>query len=121
MSSDSARDYCHCMQAKLEKKFPDVLDIEKGLDLNSPEMKSNIQDCLKSGSTWTAKDRTDFLNECVGAARASLGEDKAKRYCACSLYKIERKYPDPAQAAEITEEVMASPDFKKMIQACLEF
>lgn len=121
MSSDSARDYCHCMQEKLEKKFPNVLDIDKSLDLESPEMKKNVQSCLGSGSTWTAKDRTDFLKECVDAARASLGEDKAKRYCACSLYKIERKYPDPSQAAEITEEVMASPDFKKMIQECLAF
>jgi hypothetical protein len=123
MSEDSARSYCYCMQEKIEKKYPTVEEAAKmtDADLNSPEWKKEIQNCLKPASTWSTKDRSDFLFECIKSAKEGVGEEKAKTYCECMLFKIEKKYPNPADAGNITDETLASPDWKKMIKDCQEF
>ncbi len=50
-----------------------------------------------------------------------MSEEKAKKYCECMMFKIEKKYPSPNDAAGITEETLKSADWKKMIADCLEF
>ncbi len=39
-----AKDYCNCMQKKLERKYPNANDISTA-DLNSPEIKDMEKDC----------------------------------------------------------------------------
>lgn len=51
------------------------------------------------GSSWTKKDRNRWLDEC----ETQLGE-KGKQICSCVLAKVERKYPDPSDAENATEE-----------------
>jgi len=125
LGEDSARSYCYCMQEKIEKKYPIVADAGKvtAEDMSTPEWKKEIKDCLTMNSTWTAKERSGFISDCIGSAKAGgLEEQKAKGYCECMLYKIEKKYPSSAEAsAAITAEVMQSPEFKKWIQDCLAF
>ncbi|NOT50682.1 MAG: hypothetical protein HOP10_05350 [Chitinophagaceae bacterium] len=123
MSRDSARFYCYCMQEKLEKKFPDIERANKlsADDLETPEWQKEAQDCLKSISSWSSKDRTDFISECINSAKASLGETKSKKYCECMLFKIEQRYPDPEDADELDEETLGTPEWKKIIQSCLDF
>lgn len=123
LGEDSARTYCYCMQEKLEKKYPIAADAAKvtAADMSTPEWKKEIKDCLTITSTWPSQERNNFLTTCINSAQAGLGEQKAKSYCECMLYKIEKKYPSPAEAATITAEVMASPEFKKMVQDCLAF
>jgi hypothetical protein len=123
LSEDSARYYCYCMQEKIEKKYPLIEEAGKitAADMQSPEWKKDIQSCITGASTWSSKDRSGFLEECVGAAKDGMSEQKAKGYCECMLFKIEKKYPNPNDAAGITEETMKSPEWKKMVQDCLDF
>ena len=123
MSDDSARSYCYCMQEKIEKKYPTTEEAEKltSADLQTPEWKKEIQSCLAPESKWSSKDRSDFLSECVKSAKASISEDKAKNYCECMLFKIEKKFHNPRDADTITDELLQSPEWKKMAKDCLNF
>lgn len=70
-------------------------------------------------SNWTSKDRSDFLTECIKAARAGMSTDSARYYCHCMLEKIEVKYPSTEDAAKISEEDLQSPEWQKMVRSCL--
>ncbi len=122
IGKDSARFYCYCMQEKIETKFPDVNDANKlsADDLQKPEWKKAAKDCLTGIGTWTSKDRLDFMTECVDAAQDALGKGKAKNYCECMLFKLEKKYPDPNDA-DLSEATLATPEWKKAIKDCMEF
>lgn len=123
LGEDSARSYCYCMLEKVEIKYPTPEAAAKitAEDMSTAEWKKEIKDCLTINSTWTAKERSGFITDCVNTAKDALGEQKAKAYCECMLYKIEKKYPSSAEAATITKEMMQSPEFKKWIQDCLAF
>jgi hypothetical protein len=123
MSEDSARSYCYCMQEKIEKKYPAIEDVAKlsAADMQSPEWQKEIKNCLTGISAWSATDRSDFLSECIASAKAGMTEEKAKNYCQCMMFKVEKKYPSPADAGNLTKEDLQSPEWKKIIQSCLEF
>ena len=125
MSVDSARSYCYCMQEKVEKKYPTIEEAGKitEADMQSPAWQKDIKDCLAASGNWSGKDRSDFITECVKSAKAGgITEDKAKSYCGCMLFKIEKKFPNAADATNsITEETLQSPEYKKMMKDCLEF
>jgi hypothetical protein len=123
MSEDSARSYCFCMLEKVEKKYPTIEEAAKitAADMQSPEWKKDVKDCLASISKWSATDRSDFLSECIKSAKAGMSEEKAKTYCECMMFKFEKKYSNPNDAAGITEETLKSPEWKKLIQDCLDF
>jgi len=43
-------------------------------------------------------------------------------YCYCMLYTVEVMFPDAsAMAEQITKEKINSPEWKKIIQSCLDF
>jgi hypothetical protein len=123
LNEDSARFYCYCMQEKLENKYPDIADASKltPTDLSSPEWTKEVQACRTGIGQWSPQDRSDFLKDCIDAAKASLGGMKAKSYCECMLFKTEKKYPDPADAGAITEADLQTPEWKKMIKDCADF
>jgi hypothetical protein len=120
MSTDSARRYCICMQENVEAKYPVSADASKltSEDLTSPEWKKLIQGCL-SGH-WSDEDRKAFMTSCVDVAKNTLGEGKAKSYCECMLYKVEKKYPNSADAAKLNEEELAKPAWQKAAKDCME-
>lgn len=68
---------------------------------------------------WPAKDREDFITECVKSA-LPIGEDSAKRYCSCMLSKIENLYPNPEDAGKLTKAEMQKPEMQKMVKDCLQ-
>ncbi len=122
MSEDTARFYCYCMLFKMEEKHPTVEEAATITEdqLQSEEWQKEIKACLTG--YWTGMDRNDFLKECINSAKAGLGEEKAKNYCECMLYKVEVKFPKSSDATEqLTEETLNSPEWKKIIQSCLEF
>lgn len=124
MGEDSARSYCYCMQEKVEKKYPTIEAAGKitSADMQSPGWQKDIKDCIASSGTWPTIERKAFITECVKSATAGgLTEDKAKSYCSCMLFKIEKKFPNAADAGSITEETLQTPEFKKMLKDCLEF
>jgi hypothetical protein len=122
LGEDAARYYCYCMQERLEIKYPAIEDAEKltEADLQSPEFQRNVKECMVAGE-WTAKDRGDFLRECVNSAKIALGEGKANTYCECMLFKVEKAYPRPEDAAQLTEEKLSTPAWKNTIQGCKDF
>lgn len=122
MSVDTARFYCYCMVFRMEEQYPTIEEAAAITEdkLQSPEWQKEIQACLQG--YWSTKDRTDFLTDCINAAKEGLGDEKAKNYCECMLYKVEVKYPDSSTVAEeLTEEKLKSPEWKKIIQSCLDF
>ena len=122
MSEDTARFYCYCMQEKVEKKYPAIEEAAKitEADMLSAEWQKEIKSCL--GGSWGTADREAFLDECIAAAqKTSMSEEKSKSYCACMLFKVEMKYPDPSKAVELTTEKLDSPEWKKIVRGCLDF
>lgn len=122
MSEDSARQYCYCMQEKVEAKYPTVEEAAhlSEDDLQLPEWQTIITNCLMN-SGWGTSDRKEFMRECITSAKKSLEESKAKSYCECMLFKVEQVYPKPADASQLTTEKLNSPEWKKKIQACFDF
>lgn len=121
MSSDSARFYCYCMQEKIEAKFPDTADAGKMTDkeLSSPEWVIEIKSCISG--TWPRIEREEFVTSCVNSAKASSGETKAKNYCECMMFKMEKIYPNANDAARITSEDFKNEYWQKLIKGCLDF
>ena len=122
MSEDSARAYCYCMQFKIEAKFPTIEEAGKitAADMDSPEWKKEIRSCLGT-ATWDSANRADFVSECITEAKKNIGEQKAKTYCECMLFKVEMKYPNAGDAGKLTEATFKSAEWKKLIQDCVDF
>ncbi len=121
-SEDTARFYCYCMQERVETKYPGIEEAAKisEADMQSETWKKDIRSCL--GGFWGTSEREAFLTECMGSAqKAGVSEEKSKTYCECMLYKVEIKFPNPIDAGELTEEKLNSPEWKKIIQGCLDF
>ncbi len=121
LSEDAARYYCYCMQERLEIKYPTIAEAEKitEADMQEAEFQKNIKECQEG--RWATEEREAFLSNCINSAKAGLGEEKAKTYCECMLFKVEKAYPNPEDAVKLTEEKMSTPAWKKTIQACSDF
>lgn len=114
-SNSKAEDYCSCMQEKLERKFPNTRDVAD-LDMNTPEMKRMVKDCLgmgnnnddggndggsynnSGGSGWTRSEENKFVDDCVGTAKQNVGLSRATDYCNCMLDKVKRLYSTYSEA-----------------------
>lgn len=122
MSEDSARSYCYCMQSKIETKYPNAEDAGKltAADMQTPAWKKEIVDCL-GAAKWSASYRASFLSGCVDEAKKSFGEEKAKKYCECMVFKVESRFPNPKDADNITAETIKTPEWQKVIRDCLAF
>lgn len=120
MSTDTARFYCYCMQEKIEMKYPDTADMVKltTAELSSPEWKKEVNACLNG--TWPGPEREAFLKSCIEQAR-SLGETKARNYCECMLFKVEKLYPNATDLTNVTNETLKTEPWQKLIQGCLKF
>jgi len=122
MGIDSARYYCHCMQSRVEAKFPDPVEADKltASDFNTVEWQKEIKACL-SGGTWTKKEKEEFISSCINSARENgLSETKAKNYCECTQFKVEKRYPNTADLDKITEEDLKSDFWTKLMAGCRE-
>jgi hypothetical protein len=122
MSEDSARFYCYCMQEKVEIKYP-TIEIAATItedDMNSPAWQKDIKVCL--AGFWSTEERETFLSNCKSSATAGgISEERSKSYCECMLYKVEVRFPNPLDAEKLTPEVLATPEWKKILKGCLEF
>lgn len=122
LGEDSARFYCYCMQFKVEAKFPTVAAASSitAEDMQTPEWQKEIKNCL--AGFWATNNREAFLSNCIETAqKGGLSKEKSKNYCECMLFKIEIRFPNPADAEKLTPEKLSSPEWKKIIQGCLDF
>jgi|CXWL01.1.fsa_nt_gi hypothetical protein len=122
LSEDSARFYCYCMQERVEKKYPTIEEAAKitEADMQSEAWQKDIKSCL--GGFWGTAEREEFLSNCISSAqKGEISGEKAKTYCECMLYKIEIEFPNPVDAGNLTPEKLSSPEWKKIIQGCLDF
>ena len=120
MSTDSARYYCYCMQSRVEAKFADPLEAGKLTkdDFNTVEWQKEIKACL-GGGIWTKKEREEFISNCVSSAKKNgLSETKAKNYCECTQFKVEKRYPNTADLDKITEDDLKSDLCTKLMANC---
>ncbi len=83
-------------------------------------VQSTIAQTAGTNNNWTTTDRTDFIRECIKTANENMSLDSATSYCNCMLPKIEAKYPKIEDAGKITSEVLASPEWQKMINDCMQ-
>ena len=122
MSQDSARFYCYCMLEKVEAKYPTV-ELASQIteaDMQSEEWMKDIKSCL--GGYWKSEEREAFLTNCTSSAeKGGISKEKAQTYCECMLYKVEVRYPNPVDAAELTPEILATPAWQKILKGCLDF
>jgi hypothetical protein len=122
LSEDSARFYCYCMQEKVETNYPTIEQAAKitEADMQSETWQKDIKSCL--GGFWGTAEREAFLTECMESAKKDNSNfEKSKSYCECMLYKVEIKYPNPIDAGVLTPEKLNTPEWKKIIQGCLDF
>lgn len=120
MSADTAKFYCYCMQEKVEQMYPDTTDANRltTQELSKPEWKKNINACLSG--TWPSTERDAFLKSCIEQAH-NLGEQKARNYCECMLYKMEKLYPNVEDASKVKPEDLKSEAWQKILKWCLNF
>ena len=57
-------------------------------------------------SSWTKEMRKAYMNSCVDSASKDMSKKLAKKYCLCTLKKIESLYPDPTTLSNIPEDVI---------------
>jgi hypothetical protein len=62
-------------------------------------------------STWTMEDRQAFVVSCL--SEPGLRQDSAQNYCSCMQEKIEKSYPNVAEAYKLTQE-----EAVEMAKAC---
>ena len=55
-----------------------------------------------TGQTWDEQTRASFVNNCTSESKTRMSEAAAKEYCDCMLQKIVAKYPNPADANNMT-------------------
>ncbi|OSZ81054.1 hypothetical protein CAP36_07405 [Chitinophagaceae bacterium IBVUCB2] len=83
-------------------------------------LQSAISQTAGSNNNWTVTDRSDFIRECITSAGQNMNVDSATSYCNCMLPKVEAKYPKIEDAGNLTAEVLATPEWKKMIADCMQ-
>lgn len=71
----------------------------------------NDDNGFKTASNWTSKQRSTFLSQCVESAG---GNPQAKSICSCVLEKMEKRFPDPNDAENASEELGA-----KLARECM--
>jgi hypothetical protein len=121
LPAHSARFYCYCMQERIEKKYPNVADIEGKVEtiMEEPGVKTDAEQCVDG--KWSEGDREEFLSSCISSATPNVGEKQAKVYCECMLFKVEKAFPNAGDAGALTPEKLSTPAWKKKVQECNEF
>jgi intracellular sulfur oxidation DsrE/DsrF family protein len=71
-------------------------------------------------AVWGKADRTEFVSSCVNEAKKGITEERARAYCECMLIKMEKKYPNAADAAKLTDADIQTSEFQALIKDCLK-
>lgn len=66
-------------------------------------------------AVWSEGERKIYLESCEKSAANSLGAEKAKEYCNCTLEKMEAKYPDSKDVSKVTAE-----EINQMAEECMQ-
>jgi hypothetical protein len=69
---------------------------------------------------WTSADREKVVADCIKEAKGTFLEAKAKSYCQCMQPILEARYPTVAEANNIKEADMQTPEMQKEVQKCLQ-
>lgn len=112
---------CPCLLEKFQKRYSDYSEMDakstaaegekaakdcaSDLGLNPNNAGNDDGNNRTAGGGWSAKDEDEFLSSCVKNAMAK-GQTRSisTRYCECMLGKIESRYPNSADAANLTED-----------------
>lgn len=53
---------------------------------------------------WDDATREVFMTNCVTNAETGMGTEMAQEYCSCVLVKVEKAFPNPEDATQMTVE-----------------
>lgn len=128
---EKARLFCPCMLEKVQRKFSSYNDLDsRGTEAEGRRMGEECKTAITgddtkednnnySGGAWPSTYVNQFVNSCVSqAVGGGMSSSIAKSYCSCMQQKLEKLYPDPADAGSVD---MDSPSMKRMIKDCLDF
>jgi hypothetical protein len=133
-----AQSYCECMQPIMEKKYPTVKEANKvkESDMQTPEMMKEARRCLgmedvdlsgtndntdnTTSTTWTADQKTEFLQTCATSFMSGSGRPKAEAdsYCSCMANKLESTMTY-SQANAMTDADWKSQKWTDEVRNCL--
>jgi hypothetical protein len=109
-TSDAEKTTTTDKDTKDEKKDSD----NKGDDNNNDDSRNSSNN---NNDGWSARDINDFVTSCVNSASdGGMARSAAQRYCDCMQRELEKRYPDPVDAARIDIE---SPDMQQLVKDCL--
>lgn len=61
----------------------------------------------KKESNWSEAEKKTYMDACVDGSKGSLGDDKAKEYCSCTLDNLQKVYPKASELANVSpDEIM---------------
>jgi len=70
---------------------------------------------------WATDLADEFIKNCTkDVIKGGIPAKQAQAYCSCMQTKIERLYPNPDEAAKITEEDMKSAEMSRLVEECLK-
>lgn len=69
---------------------------------------------------WEKTEVDAYMNACIDAAKDVLTVEGATDYCACTLKKIEKKYPNPAKLSKIKEK-RKNKMIRKIAEECIKY
>ena len=99
MGPEKAKNYCNCMQQKMEIRFPDPKDAAKVDDkaMNSEEMQAMVRTCLRIDTNktvpWTQEQFGKYLQACsIAQQQQGMTEEQSVTYCGCMARKVALKF-----------------------------
>lgn len=111
---DSSQTYCACMLQKIERMFSTAEEANQLSPAKTLELAKQCFVQFRPAASWTDAEEAAFIKECEPKAAKSMGEEKARSYCACMLEKVEKAYPNPVEASNVTIEQIS-----KWTELCL--
>lgn len=97
-------------------------DRDRNRDRNRDDDYNNDDrtDNNNSGGGWTQANVTEFVSNCVtSAANGGMQTGTAQTYCDCMQRHIEKMYPNPQDAGQLSKTDLETPAMKRKIQECL--
>jgi hypothetical protein len=101
----AADDYRSGTDNKDKKTTEEVKEKDNsGGDELIEEKRDNDDNNMKSAGGWPESEKTSFITSCVREAmKNGNSRQVSTSYCQCMLEKLEAKYPDINEAAQLSE------------------
>jgi hypothetical protein len=116
-SSDRDRDSRDNDKKNTDYDYKDRNDRDRQDDDRRNDDRDDDRNRSSGGGSWSSSEINQFVSTCTDAAeKGGMQRSVAAKYCDCMQVKLEKMYPNAADAGGIDVE---SPAMKKEIMDCL--